>query len=235
MAQTHSTDLEKDSSQYWSITDASQTGLGLTGNFTFEAWVKPESLATNGAIITKSQGTGGYNFIIASTGALQLVIRNGAAYRQFETAGSVVTTGSWQHIAVTCNVSAGTATARVDGSNISFPTVDGSATAMTTNAIDVRVGVSHSGAALEFYYDGLLDDVRVWNDIRTDAEIDDNQDNCNLSSSEAGLVAWWAFNNDGLDETSNNNDLTNNNSATFSTGVPYSCVVASTSDFFQLF
>jgi len=225
MIQTHSTDLERDSSQYWSIADASQTGLGLTSNFTFEAWVNPESLTTNGAIITKSQGTGGYNFIIASTGAVQLVIRNGAAYRQFETASSVITTGAWQHIAVTCNVSAGTATCRVDGTNISFPTVDGTTTAMTTNAVSFKIGVSYGGA-LEFYYDGLLDDVRVWNDIRTDQEVDDNKENCNLSPSEAGLVSWWAFNNDGNDETSNNNDLTNNNSATFSTNVQYVCAVA---------
>ena len=43
-ANTHSTDLESGSSQYWSITDASQTGLDITGDFSIEGWVKLESL-----------------------------------------------------------------------------------------------------------------------------------------------------------------------------------------------
>ena len=40
-----------------------------------------------------------------------------------------------------------------------------------------------------------------------------------LNGDEAGLVGYWKLNNSLLDETSNNNDLTNNNSATFSTTV----------------
>ena len=43
-----------------------------------------------------------------------------------------------------------------------------------------------------------------------------------LDGDEAGLVGYWKLNNSLLDETSNDNDLTNNNSATFSTDVPFS-------------
>jgi hypothetical protein len=37
---THSLDLELSSSQYAYITDANQTGLDITGDFTIEAWIK---------------------------------------------------------------------------------------------------------------------------------------------------------------------------------------------------
>jgi len=47
-AASASIDLERSSSQYLSITDASQTGLDFTGDFTIEGWVKLESSLTTG-------------------------------------------------------------------------------------------------------------------------------------------------------------------------------------------
>ncbi|MCK5027199.1 MAG: hypothetical protein KAS07_02160, partial [Candidatus Pacebacteria bacterium] len=44
---SHSTNLVRSSSQYWSIIDTSQTGLDFAGDFTFEAWVKLDSLPSN--------------------------------------------------------------------------------------------------------------------------------------------------------------------------------------------
>jgi len=54
-------------------------------------------------------------------------------------------------------------------------------------------------------------------------------------ANEAGLVAYYKFNDSALDETSNNNDLTLVNSPTYSTDVPFSGVVAALHRFFQLF
>ena len=69
-------------------------------------------------------------------------------------------------------------------------------------------------------FDGLIDEVRVWNDIRSGAEISANYQQ-QLTGSEANLVGYWRFNNDLTDETSSNNTLTNNNSATFNTDTPF--------------
>ena len=54
MANTHSLDLELGSSQYAYIDNGDQSGLGVTGDFTIEAWVRIETFgATNHAIVGK--------------------------------------------------------------------------------------------------------------------------------------------------------------------------------------
>jgi len=69
-------------------------------------------------------------------------------------------------------------------------------------------------------FDGLIDDVRVWNVERTATEIADNY-NKELTGSETGLVGYWKLNSTLGDSTANNNDLTNNNGAIFSTENPF--------------
>ena len=43
-----------------------------------------------------------------------------------------------------------------------------------------------------FYFNGLIDEVRLWNTSRTPAEILDNSD-ATLSGVESGLVGYWPF------------------------------------------
>ena len=62
----------------------------------------------------------------------------------------------------------------------------------------------------------------MWSDARTEAEIKQNMFTT-LDGTEANLEGYWKFNADGTDTTSNGNDLTNNNSATFTNAAsPYS-------------
>ncbi len=68
--------------------------------------------------------------------------------------------------------------------------------------------------------DGRIDDVRVFNRALSAGEIAANF-NKELDGNESGLVGYWRLNNSLLDETSGNNDLTNNNSATFPTNIPF--------------
>jgi hypothetical protein len=42
------------------------------------------------------------------------------------------------------------------------------------------------------YYRGVIDEVRVWNVVRTAAQLDANK-NRRLAGNEAGLVAYWRF------------------------------------------
>lgn len=84
------------------------------------------------------------------------------------------------------------------------------------------LGSYDSGISTNFY-SGLMDDIRIWDDYRTDAEITDNT-NTELSGTEANLV-WYAPANTGsgtvLDDiTSGNRDGTING-ATWSTDTPF--------------
>lgn len=221
---THSIDLEATSSQYLSITDASQTGLDLTTDFTIEAWVNPESQPGTYTIASKYQESGSNrNYIFqyfddAATKKLRLLVNsNGqAGNNTFLDITQTLSNATWAHVAVTYDLSAGQAEFFVNGSSIG--TVSGGPTTLANGTAEFQIGAEQTNGQ---HWDGLIDEVRIWNDIRTGTEISNNR-NKQLTGSETNLQGYWELNNDLLDKTSNNNDLTNNNAATFSTDVPFS-------------
>src|SRR3990167_3130654 len=68
-------------------------------------------------------------------------------------------------------------------------------------------------------FDGLIDDVRVWSVFKTAEEIAASY-NVELCCDETNLQGYWRLDNALTDLTTNTNDLTNNNSATFSVDIP---------------
>lgn len=225
---THSTDLEASSSQYWSITHASQTGLGMTGDFTLEAWLKVESQpATNDryAVIGKfTSSTNDFNYNLlyednSGTLRFRLQTATGGSGVNSTSVNYELTNDVWYHVAVTYDESAGQMELFINGKSEGTDT--GGSTNLADNGADFAIGAQNADASGAKYFDGLIDEVRVWSDIRTDSEIQDNI-GTNLAGTEANLEGYWKFDNDGTDETSNGNDLTNNNTATFSTDVPFS-------------
>lgn len=234
---THSIDLEASSSQYLSITDASQTGLDITGDITIEAWVKFETLGIYQTIINKVSVSNNwsYDFLVMSNNTLQFNFSssglwNSSYYSQINSGTAFTQTGIWYHVAVVVDVSAVTAVFYINGTAISSTIAYSKSTSIYNGTSPVLIGGNGNAS---YYFDGLIDDVRIWNDIRTSTEIADNY-NKELVGNEANLVAYWKLNNSLLDETSNNNDLTNNNSATFSTDVPFTGAT-NNSNFFLLF
>jgi hypothetical protein len=228
MANTYSTDLEKSSSQFWSITDAAQTGLDITGDITLEAWVKIESdPGTSGddafrAIISKYRGNNdnrSYAFRYwnnSGTKKLTFASSNNGVALQELSVNYTASTATWIHLAISYDASESTAKFYVNGSQQGTDQV-GTQTSIFNGTARFCVGALD---VEEQWFDGLIDEARVWSDVRTEEEIAANY-NKELVGDEANLVGYWKFNNDGLDETSNNNDLTNNASATFSADVPF--------------
>ncbi|MDA3815062.1 MAG: LamG domain-containing protein [Patescibacteria group bacterium] len=235
MANTNSINLELSSSQYLSITDANQTGLDLSTDFTIEVWIKLEQLPSSASymgLVNKDDASTNRSYTFRlnpddtcfvnywSDNSTQTNITSDTA---IVVAGDV---GNWVHLAVTVDISAQTAIMYKNGSAVATTTgLSGSTTIQNTSG-PVEIGTRTNG---DLYFDGLIDEVRVWSDIRTATEIADNYEK-ELNGDEAGLVGYWKLNNNLLDETTNNNDLTNNNSATFSTYVPFG-----TTNFFMMF
>ena len=228
MANTKSTDLESGSSQYWSITDGDQTGLDITGDITIECWIKLESIGADVKVIaSKWSGNTDTNisYDIEYHESLDKITfnfsPNGTGASQENLYSDVVnfTTGVWYHIAVTFDASTSTAIFYIDGSSVNSDT--GSATSIYNGTAPFVVGARlNNGSSVIKFFDGLIDEVRVWNDIRTTSEISDNYQT-ELAGTETGLAGYWKFNDDGTDsQTAGNNDLTNNNTATFSSDVP---------------
>lgn len=239
MANTHSLDLEASSSQCAYIEDASQTGLDLSDDFTIEAWVNWESLPSSGNIhFIAEKGTVSdisYHFRLynnAGTYRLEAVVsNNGTNYDYVYCNITTPTTGTWYHYAVTCDISNAVATEFeffVDGVSQGNGTVsvDGSVTSLNNNGRRFYIGALEGySTTSDKFLDGKIDEVRVWNVIRSDADI--NTYKRKDVTGQTGLVAYWKFNNSALDETSNNNDLTLFGSPSYSTTVPFNLYTTS--------
>lgn len=151
------------------------------------------------------------------------VSNDGAAYDTFtwDITGTANTT-NWYRYQITWEDSTGTAEAFVNANSLGSKT--GSVTSIYDSTANFALGADYdsSGNAQNFF-DGLIDDARLWNDIRTDSELASKLNKV-LSGADANLIAYYEFEDDVTDSQLNitANDLTANNSPTYSEDVPFS-------------
>src|SRR3990167_1669458 len=226
MANTNSLDLELSSSQYADRADT--TSLSITGDLTIECWVKleqlPSTVGTRFNAVTKykeSTNERSYRLTIESTNDKPLFVNSSdgtSANTTSAAATTALTAGVWTHLAVSYNAAAGTCAFYRNG------VADGTGASLKTsihdNASRFALGAINTDVAAVEFYDGLIDEVRIWNDIRTATEILTNYQ-AELLGSEQGLVAYYKLNNVYTDSTTNANDLTASGSPVFSTDVPF--------------
>lgn len=224
MANTYSLDLEAGTSDYAYITDT--VSLSITGDMTIEFWYKPESAPatdTNQSLISKYTGVGNQRsyraFYQDSAGTKRLVFQvssDGTAITD-GLFNYTLTPGTWYHLAFVYTASTGTVEMYVNTSSIGTDAT--LATSVYNGTANFQIGQDPDGQA-----DGLIDDVRVWNDIRSGAEITANYQT-ELTGTEANLQGYWKCNEGSgtnlNDETANANDLTIGGSGTFSSNVPF--------------
>jgi len=218
MANTHSADLERGSSQYF--TRADTASLSITGNGTWEAWVKIEDLSIRCPLFYKFQDTGAqksYFFEIKNDGRTSVGISSdGSAYTAVNigTAGDF-TTGTWTHVAFVYTAASGKVEVFKNGVSIGSNSTLPTAIYNSTETFVIGADTFYST-----YFDGMIDEVRVWNTARTGANIlADYQ--TQLSGGESNLQAYWKLDNALTDSTANANTLTNVNSVTFTSDVPF--------------
>lgn len=213
MANTYSLDLEASSSQYASITDASQSGLDITGAMTIMAWVKTESSGVPKTIISKYEVDGTRSFFanVNSDNTARLFLSSNGSSGGFFISNSSIPVGVWTHIAFVYTPSTDV---KIYINGILDATRNTSVPAsIFSGAAAVQVG----RVVTTEYFDGLLKDVRVYSDVRTVEEI--RNDMFDESPSDANLEANWSFNNVYTDSSGNGNDLTPSNSPSFASDV----------------
>ena len=190
-------------------------------------WIREESAPSSvlHALIEKEgngQATGYYALILGQK--IRVHFYDASANNSgWDSTNNVITSQdgtTWYHVAAAVDVSGPSIAMYINGSSVATTAI-GSQTATSVGANAYPFTIGEFRATADRGFDGLIDEVRVWNDIRTPTEISDNYEK-ELAGTEANLVGYWKFNNDGTDsQTSGNNDLTNNNTATFSTTVPF--------------
>ncbi|MEK7613550.1 MAG: LamG domain-containing protein [Patescibacteria group bacterium] len=228
---SHSVDLEQSSSQYLVISDAAQSGLDLSGSFTLEAWVKLEQLPSAGGALTlinkMTSSDKGYRWFL-DTGTFENKMTiiywdsTGNDTRKYST-NTVVSSGDigqWVHLAVVVNPTTQAVSMYKNGSSISVSTNSSGASSLATNSENFSIGAVNTDTTPAWFFDGLIDDVRVWNVTRTDTEVADDMSR-ELNGNENGLVGYWKLNNNANDSTGSNNNLTATGSPSYSVSAPF--------------
>lgn len=168
---------------------------GILGNnpITVEAWIKPN--ATSGESIITDWGSdavngGRFTFRVkqlTSSDVLRVEIKGGGLDGTFNIAD-----GNWHHVALVYNPSLSSNRYKiyVDG-NLDVEG-DISQTLNVIANVNLRMGRRIS-TSFTGWYGGYMDEVRVWNVARSQADIQANM-NAEFCSTQAGLMAYFKFN-----------------------------------------
>jgi alpha-tubulin suppressor-like RCC1 family protein len=187
------------------VTVANQSVLNLYP-LTISAWIKTTQ-TNNGygsGIINKfvSDSGNGYQLFLYSGHIHAWYFQSPSAYiyngGQQGMDGGLVADGRWHQVAFVVDVNGGrifvdgTLTASLPWTGTPGP---------TTTSQPLTLGYYHGGSANE-YYSGLLDDVRIWNVARSQAQIQADMMH-RLTGTEPNLIAYWKL-DDGTGATATN-------------------------------
>jgi hypothetical protein len=174
--------------------EAPNTGtLNLTGNWTVEAWFKetdPVGYAHDfRSLVYKGDGVGGEApfYIIVGTGNLSAGLKSGGINYRVAYDITRLATNTWHHVAATFDKNTQIVTLYLNGGRVARQTLPRTSTG-NSNPLEIgRVGPSGK------YWRGGIDDVRIWNVVRTEADIQANYRRT-LTAPQTGLVSNWQFN-----------------------------------------
>lgn len=211
------------------------TNLSITDSITVEAWINPAAFAAipaQGTVFCAHSWTGvggeqGYVLRAGGTGVVSWNIAgmdtNGTPVSWVEALSNAnaVTLNNWTHIAGT-----------YDGQNLKLY-INGALIAATpftgtivpTGDYLPKVGrLSDGGMPASRYWNGKLDEIRIWHRSLSAAELTANKSKHIDAATANGLVGYWRF-NDGPATTADDLSTSNNNltlsSTTWATLVPF--------------
>ena len=155
--------------------------LDLTNNLTIEAWIKTDSTSGVHRIFSKVASGGGYGFGINNN---QLLFTT-YSIKDYSTTLLDLTTGVWYHVAVV-----------LDSNNDASFYLDGEFVQKIMGSSPARI-ISNYALIGSYnnviqYWNGQIDDVRIWNVARTQTQIQANM-YTPLQGNESGLVALYDF------------------------------------------
>jgi PKD repeat protein len=151
------------------VTVAPSASLDLTTGMTLEAWVKPDLASKSWQTVLIKEAAGFFSYAVYATG--DAARSNGwwGATSVFGPVGAPLAQGVWTHVAVTSD---GTVMRLyVNGSQVATAPVGGP---LTPSAGALRIG-GNTVWQNEFF-DGTIDDVRIYDRARTAAEVQSDRD-----------------------------------------------------------
>ncbi len=170
----------------------SNPGFANLTALTIEAWVKPNSTKGWQEVFHRQSDTGGNNSItlaVANGTNLYTFINGGKTGATSIIASNVISIDAWNHIAYSWNSSDGSIVLYVNGENVTTGTGSTEPTSATGTG---KAYIGTLSGTTEFF-SGWIDELRIWNDVRTQTEIIDNMYK-EAAANKAGLIAYYNFN-----------------------------------------
>lgn len=224
---TQSAQTVRASSQYFQRSDNALLEPGAA--FTVECHIKLTSVIGGGAaayvISSKGTSTGSqrsFVFKLTNDGSdnISLATQTSSAGSSYDGGTSVSwsaapSNGTWYHVAWTMNGS--TEKYYVDGVQMGANQTSAISSLFNSTSA-IGFGAENISGTPGDFFNGRFSLCRVWQSVRTEAELADNRF-CTLGST-TGLTGEWSLDNTLTDNSGNSFTLTNSGSATFGTDVP---------------
>lgn len=184
-----------------SVTIQNKVALNISDQYTIEAWIYAEewnSQSWQGSIFSNdAHGTGderGFAFRCGDNGKLSFVMGASSEWNEV-LSSSIMNTKQWHHVAAV--VDNGSMFLYIDGQQVASATYPGSPT-----VCELPFTIGESSGFPGRVFDGIIDEVRVWNVARSATQIADNN-TVDLTGTESGLIAYFPM-NDGSGTTVSN-------------------------------
>lgn len=170
------------SEQYFSITDANQTGLDITGDISISLWVNLASQPSDQVyeFCNKSNESGderAFSYYYRDSGGKKYVrfvvgAKNGVRGNDLYDIPLELPTGGWTHIIMTWDASAHTASLYKDGSLVGTSTGTLGSTDIYESTSNFQIGV-YWDPTMDVYHpmDGMLDEFMIWDRVITSHEV----------------------------------------------------------------
>ncbi len=181
------------SDSYLDINTGSSVVISPEKDFTIEMWFKTAS--GNGALFSCGRGDG--QLETATNNTLSIYLQNGkinvaSAGKVYEVSTTSVADDKWHHFALSVKRT-GTANMYTDGLlNYYVEGLEFGSLAGANMSIGARKWKENTTAKSDLYFNGHIDEVRIWNMALTENYIA-NFSNTRLRGSEVGLIAYYPF------------------------------------------
>ncbi|KXK40425.1 MAG: exo-alpha-sialidase [Saprospiraceae bacterium] len=182
---------------YMTVADHTDLNIKKGESFTLTCWVKTSTSIDYHRIVSKRGGSAasnsGFEMIIQSgTGNLGINLRSTSGTNAGPPFGTTtISDGKWHHVAMVVNAAAHTSKIYVDGKLDQTNNSNAIGAESFQNATSLNIGAS---AEPSFYWNGWLDEIRIWKKALSDNEIlkDLTQ---TVTETEPDIVAAWNFEN----------------------------------------
>lgn len=161
---------------------ADDPALDFTAAYTIEAWIRPDSFSWLGGIVSKyhSKSANGFTLRLGGTENFR-----GIGFDGLETADDLLTAGQWVHVAAVNDN--GARTLYLNGVQ---QDLTGTAISVVANEEPLMIGVDFGNGSTPRFFDGRIDEVRIWDTARTESDIRSGMNRI-LDGDESGLVAYY--------------------------------------------